>query len=150
MKEKKITFKKNIFIEAEVCNWFKKISGLMFTKKNKAKSLLFEFGKEKRIPIHSLFVFFDFLAIWSNSFNKIIKMEIIKPFNFKILPKKKFTKLLEIPLNKKYSKTSKKIISIYKKEKNNLKVVFSDDNFYFQKKKLKKRTLIFKKKEENS
>ena len=127
MKEIKINFKKDIFLYAKVCNWFEKISGLMFSKKTKANALLFKFKNGKKIPIHSWFVFFDFLAVWTNSSNKIIEIKIVKPFKLRVLPEKEFTKLLEIPLNKKYSKISKKIIYLYKKEGKNLRIDFSDD-----------------------
>ncbi|MCX6749240.1 MAG: DUF192 domain-containing protein [Candidatus Pacearchaeota archaeon] len=87
---------------AKRCNIFKEASGLMFTRRKKAKPLLFEFEKPVNFRIHSLFVFFPFVAIWLDEKNKIIEIKKIKPFISSIKPKKPYKKLLEIPLNKKY------------------------------------------------
>ena len=89
-------------IKAKVCNRLQKISGLMF-KKKETEPLLFEFSKPTRMAIHSYFVFFPFIAVWMNK-DKIVEVRKVKPFTFHIKPKKPFTKLLEIPINKKYSK----------------------------------------------
>ena len=89
--------------EVKECNGFNKIIGLMFTKKEKARALLFDFKKPVRIPIHSFFVFFPFLVIWLNNKNKIIEIRFVKPFNCPIHSKENFSKILEIPVNKKYN-----------------------------------------------
>ena len=44
-------------------NWFGKFSGLMFCRREKADSLIFEFKKPTRISIHSFFVFFPFVVL---------------------------------------------------------------------------------------
>ena len=91
---------KKIKLDAKRCKTLQKISGLMFTPKEKARALLFEL--KKPIAIHSCFVFFPFIAIWLNN-NKIVEIRKIKPFTLHIKPKKKFNKIIEIPINNKYS-----------------------------------------------
>ncbi len=81
----------------------------MFTRREKAKTLLFEFKTPTKISIHSLFVFFPFLAIWLDSDGKVVEKRIVNPWNFHIKPKKDFVKLVELPLNKKYSVIFKKL-----------------------------------------
>jgi len=93
---------KKIKITAKTCNFFEKFKGLMFTRKEKAKALLFDFKKPVRISIHSFFVFFPFLVIWLDNKNEIIEIKLVKPFNCLMNPKKPFIKIVEIPANKKY------------------------------------------------
>lgn len=94
---------KKINLEVKLCNSiFSKIKGLMFTRKQNAKALLFNFKKPTKIKIHSFFVFFPFLALWLDDNNTIIESKIIKPFKFSISSKKPFSKFVEIPINKKY------------------------------------------------
>lgn len=99
--------KKKISLDLKKCNFFKKIFGLMFTKKEKAKALLFEF--KKPAALHSYFVFFPFIAIWLDKNNKVVGIKKIKPFTFHIKPKKNFTKIIEIPINKKYEDILRKL-----------------------------------------
>lgn len=80
--------------------FFGRFSGLMF-KSRDTENLLFDFGTDIKISIHSLFVFFPFLAVWLDSRNRVIELEIVKPFKLCIMPKRKFRKLVEIPLNRK-------------------------------------------------
>ena len=77
--------------------------GLMFARKKNAKILLFDLGKKCREPINSFFVFFPFIAVWLDGKN-VIDVKIVKPFLPFVRPKKSFDKLIEIPLNGKYSK----------------------------------------------
>ncbi len=74
---------------------FSKARGLMFRK---PQVLMFDFSRETCEPIHSLFVFYPFLAIWLNSKGEVVDAKIVKPFTFFIRPREKFTKLIEIPL----------------------------------------------------
>ena len=107
---KKVSFKykgKRFSILAKHCNFFEEAKGLMFTRREKAKVLLFEFKKPVNFRIHSLFVFFPFLAIWLDERGKVIEIKKIRPFVFSIKPRKAYKKLLEIPLNKKYKGTTK-------------------------------------------
>lgn len=92
-KNKKINF------DVEVCKW--KFLGLMFSRREKAKALLFDFKKSRRVKIHSFFCP-KFLAVWLDDKNKIIEIQKILPWRFHILPKKKFWKLVEIPCNGRY------------------------------------------------
>jgi len=82
----------------KVPKWFEGI-GLMFSRRKKAKILLFEFKKPVKMAIHSYFVFFPFLAIWLDSKNKVLDLKIVKPFKIGVLPSEKFTRLIEIPLS---------------------------------------------------
>jgi hypothetical protein len=74
-----------------------KYTGLMLKKEN---ALLFEFEKGRK-AIHSLFCP-DFLAIWLDG-SRIVDYQIITSAKLKIIPQENFNKLLEIPLNNKYS-----------------------------------------------
>ena len=75
-----------------------KALGLMFSSKEKAQNLLFEFASPGFWSIHSFFVFYPFLAIWILD-NKVVDYKVIKPFSPLVKSQSAFTKLLEIPLN---------------------------------------------------
>ncbi|MEK6910494.1 MAG: hypothetical protein AABW82_01860 [Nanoarchaeota archaeon] len=90
--------KKKIKVNVKKVSFFGKFFGLMFRGRD-TTSLLFEFSKNVNISIHSLFVFFPFLAVWLDDKNRIIEKRIVKPFIFSAKPSKKFRKLVEIPLN---------------------------------------------------
>jgi uncharacterized membrane protein (UPF0127 family) len=83
---------------------FGKGIGLMFRRREKSPTMLFEFKEPNKMLIHSLFVFFKFGAIWLDDKNKIIDKKIVRPFKFSISSKKHFYKLVEIPLNNNYKK----------------------------------------------
>lgn len=93
--------KKRIKVLAENCNLWRKFSGLMFSRREKAGILLFKFKKEQNIAIHSFFVFYPFLAVWLDRKNKVVDLKIVKPFNPCVYPEKNFLSLVEIPINKK-------------------------------------------------
>ena len=93
---------KKFGLDVEVCNLFRRFWGLMFCRREKAKSLMFVFNKPKNISIHSFFVFFPFVAIWLDDKDKIVDLRMVKPFRFGVYPKKSSTKIVEIPVNKKY------------------------------------------------
>lgn len=95
--------KRKINIEVSVVpKWYEAI-GLMFKRREKARALLFSFKKPVKMAIHSYFVFFPFFAVWLDEKGKVVSYKFVRPFEFNILPSGKFTKLIEIPLNKKYS-----------------------------------------------
>ena len=73
--------------------------GLMFRRKSFSDILFFDFSKFRSNSIHSIFVFFDFYAIWLDDKNNVIEIDKIKPFLFYFNPKKPSTKLIEIPIN---------------------------------------------------
>ncbi len=83
------------------CNWFEKIIGLMFSRREKANALVFGFNKPTKMAIHSLFVFFPFVAIWLDDTNKVVEIKRVKPFRLRESPTNPYYKLLEIPINKK-------------------------------------------------
>jgi uncharacterized membrane protein (UPF0127 family) len=78
----------------------------MFKNKEKAQALLFEFTK-KGPAIHSCFVLFPFYAIWLDKKDSILEIKRVEPFTPHIKPKKNYSKLIEIPINKKYKKIIK-------------------------------------------
>ena len=106
---------KKIELEVDKVEGIKKFIGLMFNKKGKA--LLFEFSKPTQQPIHSFFCP-HFLAVWLNEDNKVLEYRKITPNKLSIKPKKMFTKLLEIPLNEKYSELIKLFLENKKKDLN--------------------------------
>ncbi len=109
----KLNFKGNkIEFEVEKAKGIKKFTGLMF-KNSETKALLFENIK----AIHSFFCP-NFLAIWLDNKNKVIEFKIVKPWNPLILPKKAFNRLIEMPLNKRYSKVIKSFLEDRKKDLN--------------------------------
>lgn len=97
---------KEISIDVKKCVGIKKFTGLMTNRKN---ALLFEIKNE---GIHSLFCP-RFLAIWVNDSGKIVEYRFVEPWKFYIKPEKEFSKLIEIPLNGKYSE----IIEFFGKQK---------------------------------
>lgn len=76
----------------------RKYTGLMFRKNSPA--LLFELGKGRK-AIHSFFCM-PFIAVWILE-NKVQEYKIVDKWDFYIAPEKEFDKLIEIPLNDRYS-----------------------------------------------
>jgi uncharacterized membrane protein (UPF0127 family) len=103
MKKIRLSFGKEKFeINLKKCEFIQKGFGLMFTSRERARALLFEFSKPTKLAITSWFVFFPFVAIWLNEEGRIIQIQKVKPFENSVKPKEKFVKLIEIPVNKKY------------------------------------------------
>jgi uncharacterized membrane protein (UPF0127 family) len=100
----KIKYKeKNLEIkDVKILSKFGKGIGLMFHARENCPAMLFEFNKPVNMKIHSLFVFFPFVGVWMNDKDKIIEIKVIRPWKISFSPEKKFNKLLEIPVNKKY------------------------------------------------
>lgn len=94
--------KKKFEIDVKSCDISS--TGLMFTRKENAKALLFDLGKSSRLALTSIFVFFDFIAIWLDEKNNVLDLKVCKPWRLFINTNKKFNKILEIPCNEKYSK----------------------------------------------
>ncbi|MCK5624296.1 DUF192 domain-containing protein [Candidatus Pacearchaeota archaeon] len=84
-------------------NFFGEAIGLMFCRREKANSLLFEFKKPTKLKLHSYFVFFPFIAIWLDNKNNVLGIKKVKPFKLNIGIKKHYHKLVEIPINKRYN-----------------------------------------------
>ncbi|MGD9276433.1 MAG: DUF192 domain-containing protein [Candidatus Pacearchaeota archaeon] len=100
--------KKKFKINAHKCNISS--TGLMFKRRKNAKALIFNFKKSSRMALTSLFVFFEFLVLWLDERDNVVDMKICKPWKVYINTKKSFSKILEIPKNKKYEKIIKKLI----------------------------------------
>ena len=71
--------------------------GLMFRRESKAKPLLFSFDNIRE-PIHSLFVFFNFYAIWMDKRFNVIEVKKVRPWSFYVNCRREFSYLLEIPV----------------------------------------------------
>ena len=81
--------------------------GLMFSRREKAKALLFNFKEPTKITIHSFFVFFPFIAIWLDDKDNVLEVKKIKSFVPRISSAKSYSKLIEIPLNRAYADIAK-------------------------------------------
>ncbi len=97
-------------INVKKCNAFMRFKGLMFSRRKNAEALLFDFKKPVKMAIHSFFVFFPFVAVWLDEQDEVIEKKVIYPFRPFILPKKEFSKLIEIPINKKYNSVVKNLL----------------------------------------
>jgi len=104
----RIKYKKDIEIPVKKVSELGKLSGLMFRTKE-TKNLLFQFKNKTRLGIHSFFVMFPFLAVWTDKSNQVIEFRVVKSFSPVIRPKKAFTNLIEIPFNNK----NKKIVEFF-------------------------------------
>jgi uncharacterized membrane protein (UPF0127 family) len=102
--------KKKIKIIAEDCNFLKKFTGLMFSRRKNSRALLFSFKIKQKIIIHSFFVFYPFIAIWLDDKNNIADLKIVKPFSPCIFPKKPTFRLVEIPINDYYRGIEKTLL----------------------------------------
>lgn len=99
MKSIKVGFKgKKISVRVKELSYFFYWLGLMF-KSRDSENLLFDLPG--RWGIHSFFVFFPFLALWLDEKNKVLEWKVVKPFSVYVKPRKKFAKLVEIPINSK-------------------------------------------------
>ena len=105
MEKKNICFSyggKKIELEVQNCDsLWSKFRGLMFRNKENASALLFDFKKSSKISIHSFFCH-EFIAVWLNDKDKVIRIKKIKPWRLNINPKQDFAKLIEIPVNNSY------------------------------------------------
>ncbi len=95
---------KRITLTACIMEGINRGIGLMFSRREKAKILLFKFKKPVRMAIHSLFVFFPFLAVWRDSDGKIMEIRKVMPFSWYVCPQKSFNSFVEIPLSRKYKR----------------------------------------------
>ncbi len=89
---------KKININVKEISGLRKVLGLMM--KRDSEALLFVFKEDKKISLHSFFVFFDFLVLWLDDKDCVLEWRIVKPFSFSVLPEKNFRKIIEIPLNR--------------------------------------------------
>lgn len=101
-KEIWISYKnKKIKVKVEDCNLFHKFKGLMFTRRERAKNLLFDFDYKSGIAIHSFFVFYNFFALWLDDKNRVVIVKKVSPFSCHVSSKIPVKRLVEIPINKK-------------------------------------------------
>ena len=100
----KINFKRKVLDVPDVghCRGIRIIKGLMFSNKEKANALIFEFEENTIMKIHSCFVFFPFIAIWLNEKDEVINFKFVRPFTLNVSLEQPYRKLLEIPINSKY------------------------------------------------
>ena len=103
---------KKFSVKVKDCNIFWKGVGLMFSRREKAKILLFNFKKKTNIAIHSFFVFFPFAAFWLNEKNEVVDSKIVKPFTSCVFPREKTLMLIEIPINKNNKKFLKNLLPV--------------------------------------
>lgn len=92
---------RKIKVPARKVSFFGKVSGLMFRKRD-TDNLIFE--NAKGLSLHSFFVFFVFLVLWVDDADNVLDFRIIKPFSLGVKSRKSFSKIVEIPLNKRNSK----------------------------------------------
>lgn len=90
---------KKLNMPYEVADTFEaRASGLMFAPA--PKCILFKFEKTGNYPIHSLFVFFRFDAVYLDAQMRAVEIfERVAPFKPIITPKKDALFLLEMPEN---------------------------------------------------
>jgi uncharacterized membrane protein (UPF0127 family) len=91
---------------------FQEARGLTFRTRKNARALLFEFNRPTNLKIHSCFVFFNFIAIWIDNSGKIIEKKIVRPWRISISPGRKFSKLIEIPINDFYRREIKELLRL--------------------------------------
>ncbi len=94
--------KKEVDLKVKKLNWFGRVIGLMFSRREKAHALLFDFEKPVRVPIHSWFVFFEFYALWLDDKSNVLEIQKVKSWRSFVRPQEKYVRLVEIPLNRKY------------------------------------------------
>lgn len=113
MKEETVIFShknKKFKLKVKKVPWWYKGIGLMFSSSKKASALLFNFKKPTRNTIFSLFIPFEFLAIWIDEKGKVIEKRKVKRGEINIFPLKKFVKLIEIPITTKYDELIKLLV----------------------------------------
>ncbi|RMD67651.1 hypothetical protein D6817_00860 [Candidatus Pacearchaeota archaeon] len=94
-------------VKVKQADGFARYIGLMF-KKRSSNALLFKFQKG-RAAIHSLFVFFPFVAVWLDDKNNVKKVEVVKPFRLCVRGPREACALIEIPLSKRHEKILRKL-----------------------------------------
>ena len=94
---------KDLFVKVKKLNPLGQVLGLMFHSRN-TENLIFN-----SVRIHSLFVFFSFVAVWLHD-NRVIKAQIVRPFTLSVHPPKDATSLLEIPISKKNARIIKLLV----------------------------------------
>lgn len=91
-----ITYKINMEEPVEV-KGIKKFVGLIGCMDEHTKPLLFKFKKLSRMPIHSYFVYINFVAEWTFE-DGTTQVMLVTPFLQGIKPLKPYIQLIERPL----------------------------------------------------
>ena len=91
----------------ETTFWLK-FKGLMFRSKEKAPILLFNISRKE--AIHSYFVFFKFLILWLDKDNNVVDWKVVKPFSLYEKSSHHFSKIIEIPISRRYFNIVKFIV----------------------------------------
>lgn len=93
-------------IKVKYLGVFGQFWGLMFCRRERASALLFnQWG-----AIHSFFVFFRFLVLWLDEKNNVVEYEVVRPFRLYVNSKEKYSKFVEIPINRRYHSTVKLLV----------------------------------------
>jgi|TARA_B100001971_G_C18013204_1_gene443467 uncharacterized membrane protein (UPF0127 family) len=92
------TRNKTLVDKVKFCkNFLNQSIGLIFHKKLKSKGLIFIYKKEKKVPLHMIFVFFPIDILYLDKNKKVIEMKKnFRPFHA-YTPKKKANYILELP-----------------------------------------------------
>lgn len=105
MKKKKILVKSNgkkIDFLVNDCNFVEMGRGLTFRRLKNAPVLLFNLTNKYKDCLTAFFVFFSFFVVWIDSKNNVLEVKKINPWTFHIDSKTKWSKIIEIPISKKY------------------------------------------------
>ena len=86
--------------------------GLMFSRREKSRALLFN----HQGAIHSFFVFYKFIILWLDDKNNVLEYQVVKPFQFHVNSKEKYSKFIEIPINRRYNSIVKLLVG-YRRRK---------------------------------
>ena len=82
--------------------------GLMFRSLAKAPALRFNIQGS----LHSFFVFFNFVVLWLDDENNVVDSRVVRPFTFYINSKKKFSRIVEVPVSRRYEGVVEKIVAL--------------------------------------
>lgn len=107
--------KKGVKLDLEECGFFGKVRGLMFRRLGNAPILSFSWKEDTNVSLHSLFVFFPFIVIFLDDKNNILEMREIFPWNLAIESKKKFSRIIEIPVSQKHRRLIEHLSSLSRK-----------------------------------
>ncbi|HLC54493.1 MAG TPA: hypothetical protein VJK07_02570 [Candidatus Nanoarchaeia archaeon] len=92
--------KKQLFSNVVETGFFRRGLGLMFRTRN-TENLLFAFktrGNSGR-ALTAVFVFFPFVVVWLDKRRKVVDMRYVLPWELYIHTKRRFSTILEFPVN---------------------------------------------------
>jgi uncharacterized membrane protein (UPF0127 family) len=99
---KDLTSKKVIAHRTVFCrSVFSQMRGLMFSPKDETRALIMEFGSEKIVPLHMMFVFYPIDILFVDSGKRVVELAPgAKPFISQIVPKHKARYVIELAAGK--------------------------------------------------